>query len=52
MARYVAVEEQEPEHLKWMRLAMEMVWYAMHRPRSSRLALPPLNRLGRRSIRS
>ena len=25
MARYVPVEEQEPEHLKWMRLAMEMV---------------------------
>ena len=25
MARYVPVEEQESEHLKWMRLAMEMV---------------------------
>jgi hypothetical protein len=29
MARYVPVEAQEPEHLKWMRLAMEMVWYGI-----------------------
>ena len=27
MARYVPVEEQEPERLKWMQLAMEMVWH-------------------------